>query len=86
MKSKKEILAAEAAAEKTVLAELESTPMYAIEIEPRTGQTREEIKGAVERCEAMGWIRIGPAHHYDPRAHIREAGRAELARRRSHDH
>jgi hypothetical protein len=71
----------QAAAEMTVLTELDETPMFAIEIKPQDGQTEKDIKEAVERCEATGWIKFGPASHYDPRAHLTDDGRAELASR-----
>jgi DNA-binding transcriptional regulator PaaX len=82
MKLRDDVLAAEAAASLVVLTELDQTPMYPIEIKPREGQSETEIREAVERCEATGWIRTGPAQDRDPRSHLTEAGRAELAVRR----
>jgi len=75
------IAISEAAAEMTVLTELEQTPMFAIEIKPRSRQSPTEIKQAVERCEATGWIKTGPASSRDPRVHLTATGRAELASR-----
>lgn len=75
------IVVSQAAAETTVLTELDETPMFAIEIKPQNGQAEKEIKEAVERCEATGWIKTGPANHYDPRTHLTAAGRAEFMSR-----
>jgi hypothetical protein len=61
-----DVLDAEAKAELAVLTELEETPMHPIEIKPGPGQSRVEIREAVERCEATGWIETGPARGLDP--------------------
>lgn len=82
MRLASDVLEAEAEAELVVLAELDGTPMYPIEIKPESGQTRVEIREAVERCEMTGWIKTGPAKGPDPRTHLTEGGRAELAARR----
>lgn len=72
---------AESAAEMTVLSALQDRPLFPIEIEPRKGQSSQEIKAAVERCDATGWIEIGPVSHYDPRAHLTPFGRTMLGSR-----
>lgn len=81
MESRKDVLEAEAAAESVVLKALERGGLFALEIKPRKGQSEQEIKEAIERSAATGWIEIGPADHYDPRIHITPAGKAELASR-----
>jgi hypothetical protein len=83
MRLASDVLEAEAKAELVVLAELDGTPMYPIEVKPEAGQTRVEIRDAVERCETTGWVKTGPARGPDPRTHLTTAGRAELASRRS---
>lgn len=78
---------AERAAERRVLEAVECGPLFGIEIEPdehRAPGGPKPITEATVRCEASGWIKMGRASSRDPRIHMTERGRAELARWRTH--